>query len=108
QSLSVGFYIVQRQHRLGPRPQYRFDFFFAGKAGNAECPGEYPFYIAVENGSPRAKRKYGYGSRRRSPDSWQGNDVVERRGKYPLVPLHYCMRRSVQIASAGVVAEPAP
>jgi hypothetical protein len=29
-------------------------------------------------------------------------------GNTPWMPLHYCVRGGVQIASAGVVAEPAP
>ena len=71
-------------------------------------PRQHALYVAVEDGVALAEREREYRARRGPADARQLRDRLDIRRKTAAVLVADDLRRAVQVARAGVVAEPGP
>jgi len=100
---------VARRHQLrGQRPQAFFDRAGAREAFDAEGAAQHPLDVAVEDRRLGAEANGGDGVGRGAADAGQLRDRFGAARKPAAVLAHHGLRAGVQVARAGVVAEPAP
>ena len=108
QPLRVRIEIAARQQRLGERPERAFDSGQSGPAVDAAPAREHALHVAVEDRGAHAEREHRDRRGRRSTDAGQFRPSVGGLGEPPAEIVRDDACRRMEVARAGVVAEPAP
>ena len=100
--------VLGHQTRLRLRPQGLGHRLVSRPACNACVPSQYTFDVAIQNSHALAITKRGYCRSSGAPHANQLFEFCCRFWKFAAKFLHDLIGRTVQIASAGIVAQPCP
>ena len=80
----------------------------AGESCDSESAAQYAFDIAIEDGGVCSKAEGSDGICRRATNAGQRRQCQRMLRKVSAVIAHHTLRTTMQVAGAGVVAQPAP